>query len=111
MIEGSSYISFQAFFGCLNLTAVTLNGGNLNSKAFANCPELTDVYCNSETPPTVNATNVFEDSHIENAILHVPSNALNVYAANDFWEQQGYSLRSNLNYRNKSLNDQIPAGE
>jgi len=32
-------------------------------------------------------------------------------AANVFWEQQGYSLRTNLNYRNKSLNDQIPAGE
>ena len=31
--------------------------------------------------------------------------------ANAFWEQQGYSLRTNLNYRNKSLNDQIPAGE
>ena len=32
-------------------------------------------------------------------------------SANAFWEQQGYSLRTNLNYRNKSLNDRIPAGE
>ncbi len=32
-------------------------------------------------------------------------------AANAFWEKQGYSLRTNLNYRNKSLNDRIPAGE
>ena len=32
-------------------------------------------------------------------------------AANAFWEQQGYSLRTNLNYRNKSLNEKIPAGE
>ena len=32
-------------------------------------------------------------------------------AANDFWEQQGYSLRTNLNYRNKSLNDAVPTGE
>ena len=31
--------------------------------------------------------------------------------ANAFWERQGYSLRTNLNYRNKSLNDSIPAGE
>lgn len=31
--------------------------------------------------------------------------------ANEFWEQQGYSLRTNINYRNKSLHDQIPAGE
>ena len=32
-------------------------------------------------------------------------------AANAFWEQQGYSLRTNLNYRNKSLNADIPTGE
>ena len=31
--------------------------------------------------------------------------------ANAFWEEQGYSLRTNLNYRNKSLNDEIPTGE
>ena len=30
---------------------------------------------------------------------------------NAFWEKLGYSLRTNLNYRNKSLNEQIPAGE
>ena len=32
-------------------------------------------------------------------------------AGNTFWEQQGYSLRTNLNYRNKSLNSAIPKGE
>ena len=31
--------------------------------------------------------------------------------ANLFWEKQGYSLRTNLNYRNKSLNEMIPAGD
>ena len=31
--------------------------------------------------------------------------------ANLFWEKQGYSLRTNLNYRNKSLNARIPAGD
>ncbi len=31
--------------------------------------------------------------------------------ANAFWEEQGYSLRTNLNDRNKSLNRDIPAGE
>ena len=32
-------------------------------------------------------------------------------AANAFWESQGYSLRTNLNYRNKSLNADVPTGE
>ena len=31
--------------------------------------------------------------------------------ANAFWEKQGYSLRTNLNYRNKSLNENVPQGE
>ena len=31
--------------------------------------------------------------------------------ANAFWEAQGYSLRTNLNYRNKSLNQDVPQGE
>ena len=28
------------------------------------------------------------------------------HTANHFWESQGYSVRTNLNYRNKSLNDE-----
>ena len=31
-------------------------------------------------------------------------------AGNLFWEKQGYSLRTNLNYRNKSLNNGISVG-
>ena len=31
--------------------------------------------------------------------------------ANSFWESQGYTLRTNLYYRNKSLNVGIPQGE
>ena len=31
--------------------------------------------------------------------------------ANSFWEREGYSLRTNLNYRNKSLNDAVPQGK
>ena len=31
--------------------------------------------------------------------------------ANAFWEREGYFLRTNLNYRNKSLNDAVPQGE
>lgn len=31
--------------------------------------------------------------------------------ANEFWKKQGYTLRTNLNYRNKSLNENVPQGE
>ena len=32
-------------------------------------------------------------------------------AANAFWEEQGYSLRTNINYRNRSMDPAIPKGE
>lgn len=32
-------------------------------------------------------------------------------AANAFWERHGYTQRTNLNYRNKSLSELIPPGE
>ncbi|MDD6486933.1 MAG: hypothetical protein PUF61_08325 [Spirochaetales bacterium] len=31
--------------------------------------------------------------------------------ANSFWQKQGYTLRTDLNYRNKSLNPAIPQGK
>ena len=31
--------------------------------------------------------------------------------ANAFWEAEGYTLRTNLNYRNKSLDKNVPQGE
>ena len=31
-------------------------------------------------------------------------------AANAFWEERGYTVRTNLNYRNKSLNRDVPQG-
>lgn len=30
---------------------------------------------------------------------------------NSFWEKQGYTLRTNINYRNKSFCRDIPQGE
>ena len=32
-------------------------------------------------------------------------------AANAFWEKNGYTLRTNINYRNKSMNEKVPTGE
>lgn len=32
-------------------------------------------------------------------------------AANAFWQRQGYTIRNNINYRNKSLNKDVPQGE
>jgi len=83
-IEGSPSIYTRAFSDCSKLTTVTLNGGYLTSKAFANCPELMDVYCNSETPPSV-ASDAFEGSYIDYVTLYVPTDYISNYANDSFW--------------------------
>ena len=84
-IEGSPDIFDSVFDGCSNLIIVTLNGGNIRTKVFANCPELMDVYCNSEFPPSVEATDVFENSYIDYVTLHVPAEYIDNYANDSFW--------------------------
>lgn len=79
------YIDHTVFQNCLKLTTVTLNGGtDISSKSFANCPELMDVYCNSETPPTV-CSDAFEGSYIDYVTLHVPADYISNYANDSFW--------------------------
>ena len=84
-IEGSPNIDTNVFSDCSNLTTITLNGGRVNSKAFANCPELLDVFCKSENPPSVMNSDAFEGSYIENVTLHVPAACIGKYAADEFW--------------------------
>ena len=53
--------------------------------AFANCPELTDVYCYAENAPnTYNDT--FKDSYVEYVTLHVPSASISVYMEKWPWK-------------------------
>ena len=78
-------IGYQAFFGCSGLTLVTIEGRpNIRDAAFANCPELSDVYCYSETPPSVTSY-TFYGSYIEYASLHVPAEYIDKYKNDSFW--------------------------
>ena len=54
------------------------------SKAFASCKELTDVYCLTENVPST-YNNVFQDSYIEYATLHVPPTSIDAYKAAEPW--------------------------
>jgi hypothetical protein len=53
--------------------------------AFENCPELTDVYCYATNLPTI-YTNAFNDSYIEYANLHVPSELIDAYSMEEPWK-------------------------
>ena len=87
-------IGEYAFFDCNKLTSVIIPSSMqcLDSKAFANCPELTDVYCTAENVTDNNEhdglfcfSDVFEDSYIEYATLHVPAGSVGSYQATEPW--------------------------
>ena len=80
-------IGEYAFEDCSALNSVTIGSGieKIRSGAFSSCPELTDVYCYAINVPTTE-TNVFEESYIENATLHVAAESINAYRDKKPWK-------------------------
>jgi len=84
-----TYIGGAAFNNCSNLTLISIgNSVETIYQAFANCPELTDVYCYAENvPKTVDVA--FDGSFIEYATLHVPASAIESYKTSVPWSSFG----------------------
>ena len=83
---GEGYISESAFYGCSNLTTITLGRGigSIARDAFAKCANLTDVYCYAERVTYANKE-TFNESYIEYATLHVPVGSIDAYKAKEPW--------------------------
>ena len=83
-------IGCAAFYGCSNLTSVTIGSGvtSIGNYAFACCPKLTHVYCNAKEVPDTQA-DAFEESYIESATLHVPAGSVDSYKAALPWGNFG----------------------
>ena len=83
-----------AFEKCSSLTSLTIGSGvkSIYYHAFASCKELADVYCLAETLPTLNNdghiedADIFLDSYIEYATLHVPAGSIDAYSAAEPWK-------------------------
>lgn len=56
----------------------------IGTESFANCPELTDVYCYAENVPAAGA-DAFQGSYINGATLHVPAASVAAYKAAFPW--------------------------
>lgn len=92
--NGVTSIELQVFYGCSNLKTITIGNdvSTIRWLAFANCPELTDVYCYTENVPIMldyknaSCTTAFENSYIEYATLHVPANSINLYQELEPWK-------------------------
>ena len=80
-------IDYGAFYGCSSLNSVTIGSGinTLGHEVFASCPELKDVYCYAINVPYTQL-DVFRDSYIEHASLHVPAESVNAYKTADPWK-------------------------
>ena len=80
-------IGNQAFCNCSGLSTITIGSGvtSIGDNAFANIPNLTDVFCYAENVPTI-SSNAFEGSYIEGVTLHVPANSVELYKKAGLWK-------------------------
>ena len=76
-----------AFNVCFALTTVIIGSGikEITKAAFVLCTNLADFYCYAESVPTTD-DDIFYNSSIGNATLHVPSNAVDAYKAAAVWK-------------------------
>lgn len=81
-------IMLETFRDCSSLTSVTIGSGmsKVKQRAFSRCPKLTDVYCYASNVPEIDS-DVFQDSHIEKATLHVPKGSKAAYKGADYWKE------------------------
>ena len=79
-------IGSYAFSNC-GLTSVIIGSGvkSIGSSAFASCKELTDVYSLAEAVPST-ASDAFNNSYIEYAMLHVPEASVDAYSSKKPWK-------------------------
>ena len=83
-------IGEDAFSGCSSLTSIIIGNSvtSIGAHAFAGCEKLTDVYCYAEKIPST-WYDVFSNSPIEYATLHVPESAIEDYKKTFPWSRFG----------------------
>ena len=84
------WIGSKTFYGCSSLTSVTIPNSvtSIGDYAFASCPKLENVYCYTAKFSQI-YDDIFKDSYIEYATLHVPTSAISYYKSTAPWSEFG----------------------
>lgn len=79
----------NAFSGCTSLATLTIGKqvSTIEECAFSKCQNLANVIYYRENPPFRVASDIFQDSYIEFATLHVPAASVNEYKKRDPWNK------------------------
>ena len=79
-----------AFNGCSSLTSITIPNSvtSIYDEAFARCSNIENVYCYAENIPQT-GDDIFKESYIEYATLHVPSSSISYYQTTEPWSGFG----------------------
>ena len=92
--EGETFlltsINYPAFAYNTSLTSVVIPKSvtNIVGTAFYRCSNLTDLYCHAENVPT-SGVNVFTESSVATATLHVPAGSVEEYKTTSPWNEFG----------------------
>ena len=86
-------IDDYAFYGCLDLTSVTIPESvtSIGAYAFGDCPNLKEVYCLPKQVPKT-SPHAFANTDISSATLYVPKLAPDDYKAAEPWKYFGTIL-------------------
>ena len=83
-------IGYGAFSYCSSLTSITIPNSvaSIEYGAFCSCSNLENFYCYAENFSSIDV-DIFKDSYIEYATLHVPSSAISYYQTTAPWSGFG----------------------